>query len=1619
MRKNPHSHPHPPGLSRLHAWSRPVLLAAALTSGFAARADYATTILADNPLGYWRLGETPVIPSNVLTNRGTLGTVANGNGYSLTHGQPGALAGSADTAINFTGGAAIMGSPASFNFTGTASFTLEAWVKLTAPVTGVARVIGNGISGQGYAFGFQSANVLRITGLGVADVASDAAPANFPLDTWIHLAVVRSNTVVRFYTNGVQFGANKALANVITTARPLTLGRLGTYIEPLNGLIDEAAVYDRVLSAAEIAANYAAGTTDGADYPATVLALNPIGYWRLNEAQPPAYPTAANAGTVGAGGTGNVIGAPGSVVGGQVGALTGDANTAMSFNGWDAKVQVPFNAGLNPDGAWSISCWARLDGWTNAAQSVLTSRNDSGTGQRGYIFYANNVSSTPQWQFWNGVGTNWHNLAGPNATIGQWAHLVGTYDPVTRTKAFYVDGQRVGFAANVVSVPNEARPLHIGAGSTELNYGSLFFNGLVDEVAVFPGTLSQARVAAQYEAAQGFAPPQLAPPVAVLNPPGSQTIHSAQFVRLAAGFSGSIPITFQWYKVSADFTTTNLLTGATSEVFDIASTTVADTGYYVCVALNSLGEAQSAPAYLDVLPPAPPAAVEPLAATRSVYAGATVTLEVIYGGTPPLAYQWLSNGIPVAGATNAGVTLTNVTPAGSSATWSVQVTNVFGSDQQSVVLNIQTPAASTYAAALVGMNPMSWWRLGDDSGSIAHDSWGGRNGRYENSFPNSTPGALLDDDDGALNVFGSSSRMIVTNGADFNFFGTNAFTLVTWARPDVFSGVQRLMSNRSSTPNGGYGFGFLNNNQIRLTGFGVADINASVASFNLGEWYHVAAVRYNNRMDLYINGTLRTSGTLANVVATTNAAVRVASPFQLGGNPTLTEWFSGAIDEAAVFNRPLTSNEIAQLYSARFGALLPPSLTRQPEPNLLYAGGTANFIAEATGSQPLGYLWRSNGVPIAGATNASYAIPAVTLAMSGGNYSVLVTNAAGSVTSMDASLTVLPAYGYQAAVGADGPVAHWRLGEAFGPTVFDTFGGYNGYDTNGVVFGVPGALGTDTNTAIQLDGTAAHVQVPHAVALNPAIVSVECWARVTGGAGNYRAAVSSRDYQAGYIIYAGNNNDWQFWTRTPGGSWANQGGLPVVEGEWTHLVGTHDGTNKNFYINGVLVSSLADTNYSPNLLRPLRLGAGNNEDDPAAGSIYPFAGDLDEVAIYNRVLTPAQVALHYGLGKYGTTTPPFFVQEPVSQALLVGGDATVTALAGGSPTLTYQWHKNGQPIAGATDPALTLPGTTYSDSGTYYVVAENSLGTTNSASVTLSVMPPPLFANLTNDLVLHLEFENSVVDSSGRGNHGTVVGAPAYVGGAIGPSALSYSTDVGAGSYNYVTLGTPLDLSFGATTDFSVAYWVRMTGAPGDLPFLCTAVGSYGLVGLTFAPGYNTGTWSYYVAGTTGTGIGTGYATAPINDGTWHSLVHTFDRDGNAVTYFDGVQVDTRSITALGDLDNFQPMNVGQDPSGTYAENGAAEIDDIGIWRRALTPYEAASIGVVGRNYGRSFNSYGPVQLLIQETGGMVEVIWQAGTLEENTDLGNPNGWTPVSGASAPYYQVTPGGPQKFYRVRL
>ncbi len=86
----------------------------------------------------------------------------------------------------------------------------------------------------------------------------------------------------------------------------------------------------------------------------------------------------------------------------------------------------------------------------------------------------------------------------------------------------------------------------------------------------------------------------------------------------------------------------------------------------------------------------------------------------------------------------------------------------------------------------------------------------------------------------------------------------------------------------------------------------------------------------------------------------------------------------------------------------------PPSITVPPANQTVYVGQAGTFSVTAAGTSPLSYQWYLNRTPISGATSNSYTTPSTTTIGSNFSYTVTAANAAGSVTSSTATLTVMP-----------------------------------------------------------------------------------------------------------------------------------------------------------------------------------------------------------------------------------------------------------------------------------------------------------------------------------------------------------------------------------------------------------------------------------------------------------------------------------------------------------------------------------------------------------------------------------------------------------------------------------
>ena len=115
--------------------------------------------------------------------------------------------------------------------------------------------------------------------------------------------------------------------------------------------------------------------------------------------------------------------------------------------------------------------------------------------------------------------------------------------------------------------------------------------------------------------------------------------------------------------------------------------------------------------------------------------------------------------------------------------------------------------------------------------------------------------------------------------------------------------------------------------------------------------------------------------------------------------------------------------------------------------------------------------------------------------------------------------------------------------------------------------------------ALDFDGTNDGVRVSYHADLNPAQFTISAWVNPDVVDSDWHSVITSRtsgdSTRAGYIIYEGSNNKWQFWTgeNDPPASWQTLHGPTAQSDTWTFITITYDGTTSRLYVNDDTVVS--------------------------------------------------------------------------------------------------------------------------------------------------------------------------------------------------------------------------------------------------------------------------------------------------------------------------------------------------------------------------------------------------------------------------------------------------------------
>jgi len=255
-----------------------------------------------------------------------------------------------------------------------------------------------------------------------------------------------------------------------------------------NGLVDDARVYNRLLSAAEVLALYNAGN----GIPAGL-----VGWWKLDDASSGTSPATA-ADSSGNGNNGTNTATPTWTGSGKIG-------SALTLNGTTQDVSVPDVASLRLAGSWTVSGWINMPSLPPSGDRyTLVSKNDASSNENYEILVDNQSNSNmfgvtgPSFVVHFATSGGVDKFATYTAPIntGTWYLVTGTWDGTTLT--LYVNGASV--ATNVPgAVPASAsgQALLIGYDNTG-SAQPYWAHGTIDDVRVYSRALSAAEVGQLY-----------------------------------------------------------------------------------------------------------------------------------------------------------------------------------------------------------------------------------------------------------------------------------------------------------------------------------------------------------------------------------------------------------------------------------------------------------------------------------------------------------------------------------------------------------------------------------------------------------------------------------------------------------------------------------------------------------------------------------------------------------------------------------------------------------------------------------------------------------------------------------------------------------------------------------------------------------------------------------------------------------------------------------------------------------------------------------------------------------------------------------------------------------------
>ncbi|MBD0671754.1 hypothetical protein BU198_13860 [Streptomyces sp. CBMA156] len=361
-------------------------------------------------------------------------------------------------------------------------------------------------------------------------------------------------------------------------------------------------------------------------------------------------------------------------------------------------------------------------------------------------------------------------------------------------------------------------------------------------------------------------------------------------------------------------------------------------------------------------------------------------------------------------------------------------------------------------------------------------------------------------------------------------------------------------------------------------------------------WHHVVLAGARDNTAMFLDGEL--IGTTPGDIDHLNMDRAYLGGGYTGGWPSGNggwSWFTGQIDETAIYDYPLTEQTVAEHHALRTGST---QLTKTTIPS----GRTSAQVAYDTTTERVTTV-----------TDAA-----------GGNWKVSEPTYSGG------------SFLYSNAVKASDPAGYWRLGERDGATAASEVGnGLAGTYGDGVIKKAPGVFAPTDDTAARFDGSAkSQIEIPQDVLHTKTDLAVELWFNTTAPGvliGDQSQAIDNPAGPGGTwtpVLYIGSDRKLRGRFYGSAQTFATSS-KEVTDGTWHHAVLSVQGTAQTLYLDGQIVGVQNGTvDHQQNSHTYIGAGYARNWPEPP-GDTSHFTGTIDEVALYQHPLGDRDVVAHY------------------------------------------------------------------------------------------------------------------------------------------------------------------------------------------------------------------------------------------------------------------------------------------------------------------------------------------------------------------------------------------------------